>query len=57
MLFLLVQEYRFKPFVCDVIDSIHSNENILLTGGTGVGKTTHIVQLAARITTITTYQL
>lgn len=44
-----VQEYRFQPFVCDVIDSIHSNENILLTGGTGVGKTTHIVQLAARI--------
>ncbi len=43
------QEYRFQPFIRDVIDSIHANENVLLTGGTGVGKTTHIVQLAARI--------
>jgi MoxR-like ATPase len=45
----LSQEYRFQPFIKDVIDSIHANENVLLTGGTGVGKTTHIVQLAARI--------
>lgn len=44
-----VQEYMFQPFIKDVIDSIHANENVLLTGGTGVGKTTHIVQLAARI--------
>lgn len=43
------QEYRFQPFVKDVIDSIHAGENVLLTGGTGVGKTTHIVQLAARV--------
>ncbi len=43
------QEYRFQPFIKDVIDSIHANENILLTGGTGVGKTTHVVQLASRI--------
>lgn len=43
------QEYLFQPFIQDVIDSIHANENILLTGGTGVGKTTHIVQLASRI--------
>lgn len=42
-------EYRFQPFICDVIDSIHAKENVLLTGGTGVGKTTHIMQLAARI--------
>lgn len=42
-------EYRFQPFICDVIDSIHAKENVLLTGGTGVGKTTHILQLAARI--------
>jgi MoxR-like ATPase len=42
-------EYRFQPFICDVIDCIHANENVLLTGGTGVGKTTHILQLAARI--------
>lgn len=43
------QDYRFQPFVQDVIDSIHAGENVLLTGGTGVGKTTHIVQLAARV--------
>lgn len=41
--------YMFQPFIRDVIDSIHAKENVLLTGGTGVGKTTHIVQLAARI--------
>ncbi len=41
--------YRFQPFIKDVIDSIHARENVLLTGGTGVGKTTHIVELAARI--------
>lgn len=41
--------YRFQPFLSDVIDSIHARENVLLTGGTGVGKTTHIEQLAARI--------
>jgi len=45
----VAQEYRFQPFVKDVIDSIHAGENVLLTGGTGVGKTTHIVQLAARV--------
>lgn len=43
------KEYMFQPFIKDVIDSIHAGENVLLTGGTGVGKTTHIVQLAARI--------
>lgn len=32
-----------------IIDSINMGENILLTGGTGVGKTTQILQLAARI--------
>lgn len=42
-------DYRFQPFIQDVIDCIHAGENIILTGGTGVGKTTHIVQLAARI--------
>lgn len=40
--------YRFQPFLVHVIDSINVKENILLTGGTGVGKTTHIEQLAAR---------
>lgn len=42
-------DYRFQPFIQDVIDCIHAGENVILTGGTGVGKTTHIVQLAARI--------
>lgn len=41
--------YRFQNFLVDVVDSIHSQQNVLLTGGTGVGKTTHITQLAARI--------
>ncbi len=45
----VAKEYMFQPFIKDVIDSIHAGENVLLTGGTGVGKTTHIVQLAARI--------
>lgn len=43
------EHYRFQPFIADVIDSIHQRQNILLTGGTGVGKTTHITQLANRI--------
>lgn len=43
------ENYRFQPFLADVIDSIHAKENVLLTGGTGVGKTTHILQTAARI--------
>ncbi|NCQ52134.1 AAA domain-containing protein [archaeon] len=43
------EEYCFQPFIRDVIDSIHAGDNVLLTGGTGVGKTTHIVQLASRI--------
>lgn len=41
--------YRFQPFLKDVIDSVHAKESILLTGGTGVGKTTHISQAASRI--------
>lgn len=41
--------YRFQPFLSHVIDSIHAGENVILTGGTGVGKTTHITQLAARV--------
>jgi cobaltochelatase CobS len=44
-----IEHYRFQPFLAHVIDSIHSQENVLLTGGTGVGKTTHILQMAARI--------
>jgi cobaltochelatase CobS len=41
--------YRFQPFLSHVIDAINSREHVLLTGGTGVGKTTHIMQLAARL--------
>lgn len=41
--------YRFQPFLSHVIDGINAGDNILLTGGTGVGKTTHITQLAARV--------
>ena len=44
-----VESYKFQPFLRDVIDSVHAHENVLLTGGTGVGKTTHILQMAARI--------
>lgn len=43
------EDYRFQPFIADVIDSIYQNQNVILTGGTGVGKTTHITQLANRI--------
>jgi len=39
--------YKMQPWIKDVIDSVNRKENILLTGGTGVGKTTHIVELAA----------
>ena len=40
--------YRFQPFLSHVIDNINQKENTLLTGGAGVGKTTHVEQLAAR---------
>lgn len=42
-------DYRFQPFIADVIDSVYQRQNVILTGGTGVGKTTHITQLANRI--------
>jgi cobaltochelatase CobS len=40
--------YRFQPFVSNVIDSVNAGENTLLTGGTGVGKTSSVEQLAAQ---------
>jgi cobaltochelatase CobS len=43
------KHFRFQPKTSDIIDAIHEKENILLTGGGGAGKTTHIEQLANRI--------
>jgi cobaltochelatase CobS len=40
--------FRFQGFAQDIIDDIVAGDHTLLTGGTGVGKTTHIVQLAAQ---------
>lgn len=42
-------DYLFQPFIADVIDAVYQNQSVILTGGAGVGKTTHITQLAARI--------
>lgn len=42
-------DYRFQPFVSSIVDSINVGENVLLTGGTGVGKTSSILQIASRI--------
>lgn len=42
-------DYRFQPFLADVIDAIHQGQSVILSGGAGVGKTTHITQLAARV--------
>lgn len=41
--------YRFQKGLSHIIDSINSHENILLTGPTGSGKTSQVLQLAARI--------
>lgn len=41
--------FRFQPFLRDIMDCVIAKENTLLTGGTGVGKTAHIVQLASQI--------
>ena len=40
--------YRFQPFVATLIDSINAAEPVLLSGGAGVGKTTSVLQLAAK---------
>ena len=42
-------DYLFQPFLADVIDCIHQSQSVILTGGAGVGKTTHITQLASRV--------
>lgn len=41
--------YRFQSFTSDIIDAVNHAEPLLLTGGTGVGKTSHILQLGARV--------
>lgn len=41
--------YRFQKGLANIIDSINSQENVLLTGPTGSGKTSQVLQLAARI--------
>lgn len=41
--------YRFQPFTSLLLDSINSKENVLLSGGTGTGKTTSLMQIAAHI--------
>jgi hypothetical protein len=45
----LDKHFRFQPKTADIIDAIHEKESVLLTGGGGAGKTTHIEQLANRI--------
>ena len=41
--------YRFQPFTSLLLDSINAKENVLLSGGTGTGKTTSLMQIAAHI--------
>ena len=44
-----VQPYQFQKVLSHIIDCVIHHENVLLSGGAGVGKTSHFVQLAARI--------
>jgi MoxR-like ATPase len=43
------ENYHFQPITVDIIDSILQNDNTLLTGEAGTGKTTHIEQIASQI--------
>ena len=43
------EKYIFQPVVKDIIDSIHFKKNIILTGPSGVGKTSCINQMARAI--------
>lgn len=43
------ETYIFQPITGDIIDSINLKKNILLTGGSGVGKTSCILQIAHAI--------
>lgn len=44
----LEPNYRFQKGISHIIDSINCQENVLLTGPTGSGKTSQVLQLAAR---------
>lgn len=43
------EPYNFLPITKDIIDSINRNDRLFLTGDGGVGKSSIIVQIAARI--------
>lgn len=43
------ETYIFQPITADIIDSINLKKNIILTGGSGVGKTSCIQQIAHSI--------
>ena len=43
------ETYTFLPHTTNVIDAILASDHVLLFGGTGVGKTSLVLQIAARI--------
>lgn len=43
------EKYIFQPITADIIDSINLKKNIILTGGSGIGKTSCILQIAHSI--------
>ena len=45
----LEESYTFLPHTMNVIDAILAGDHVLLFGGTGVGKTSLVLQIAARI--------
>jgi cobaltochelatase CobS len=43
------ETYIFQPITSQLVDSILSGDKMLITGESGTGKTSHVVQIAARI--------
>ena len=43
------ETYIFQPITSQLIDSVLASDKMLITGGAGTGKTSHIEQIAARI--------